>query len=39
MLARACAEHPALDGAALRALVVGGAASAEGATPLLAEFG
>ena len=38
MLARACAEHPSLDGSALRALVAGGAAPAEGAMPMLAEF-
>ncbi|MEP7297366.1 MAG: NAD(P)/FAD-dependent oxidoreductase [Burkholderiales bacterium] len=37
MLARACAEHPALDGSALRALVAGTAAPAD-ARPLLAEF-
>jgi len=36
-LARACAEHPALDGSALRALLAGGPGQAE-ARPLLAEF-
>ena len=38
MLARACAEHPSLDGSALRALVASHPGPAEGATPMLAEF-
>jgi flavin-dependent dehydrogenase len=38
MLARACGEHPALDGAALRALLAGGPARRAGAAPLLAAF-
>ena len=37
MLARACGEHPALDGTALRALLPGAAGPTE-AAPLLAEF-
>jgi len=37
MLARACAEHPALDGSALRALA-GTPAAADASTALLAEF-
>ena len=37
LLARACAEHPGLDGSALRALVAG-VDVPTGAAPLLAEF-
>jgi hypothetical protein len=37
MLARACAEHPALDGSALRALLAGSPGPAE-VQLLLAEF-
>jgi hypothetical protein len=36
MLARACAEHPALDGSALRALL--GGEKARSALPMLADF-
>jgi hypothetical protein len=38
ILARACAEHPALDGTALRALVADVEPPAPGVRPLLAEF-
>jgi flavin-dependent dehydrogenase len=38
MLARACDEHPALDGGALRALLATGAARRADAAPLLATF-
>ena len=44
MLARACAEHPGLDGSALRTLLASGSASASepaalpAAAPMLAEF-
>ena len=38
MLERACAEHPALDGSALSALVGGRSAPVEART-MLAEFG
>jgi flavin-dependent dehydrogenase len=38
MLARACAEHPGLDGGALRALLATGAARRDAAPHLLAAF-
>jgi hypothetical protein len=37
MLARACTEHPALDGSELRALLAGSPGPPE-VRPLLAEF-
>ena len=38
MLARACAEHPGLDGSALRALLAPVPAALPAAAPMLAEF-
>jgi len=38
MLARACGEHPTLDGAALRALLAAGTARRIETPPLLAAF-